>query len=225
MRIAVIVSTFPKLSETFILNQITGLLKRGHTVRIFSRYHPQERVLHSEVAEYELLERTVYLPTVPVSKWVCRFKAVGWLLRFLFTHPVVLFRVLRYLLSRQEPFSYLLFFHSLPILSFRPDVIHVHFGNNGTFYWPLKIIQPKTAFLTMFHGHDLLLGLEGGRITIVKYLGLPTKYWQIRNSPGSGFWSRELLWSVFACIMLELNRPDLLFAMDRRLVQTGFFAF
>ncbi len=162
MRIAVIVSTFPKLSETFILNQITGLLKRGHTVRIFSRYHPQERVLHSEVAEYELLERTVYLPTVPVSKWVCRFKAVGWLLRFLFTHPVVLFRVLRYLLSRQEPFSYLLFFHSLPILSFRPDVIHVHFGNNGTFYWPLKIIQPKTAFLTMFHGHDLLLGLEGG---------------------------------------------------------------
>lgn len=162
MRIAVIVSTFPKLSETFILNQITGLLKRGHSVRIFSRNRPSETLFHPEVAEYGLWEKTVYLPVVPASKWVCRLKAVLWLLRFLLTHPVVLFRVLRYLLGREESFSYFLFFHSLPILAFEPDVIHVHFGNNGVFYWPLKVMQPKTAFLTMFHGHDLLLGLEEG---------------------------------------------------------------
>ncbi len=162
MRIGVVVSTFPKLSETFILNQITGMIQRGHTVRIFSRFRPREEVFHPEVAEYGLLERTVYLPSVPVSQWGCRLKAVGWLLRFLFRHPLVLFRVLRYLLGRKEGFSYLLFFHSLEILSFAPDVIQVHFGNNGVFYWPLKPMQPETAFLTMFHGHDLLLGQEGG---------------------------------------------------------------
>ncbi|MEJ5258585.1 MAG: glycosyltransferase [Anaerohalosphaeraceae bacterium] len=162
MKIAVIVSTFPKLSETFILNQITGLLKRGHTVRIFSRFHPEEKVFHPEVTEYRLLKRTVYLPAVPTSKWACRLKAVGWLLRFLFTHPAVLFRVLRFLLCRKEPFSYLLFFHSLPILSFHPDVIHVHYGHNGNQFLPLKQIVPTSAFLTMFHGHDIHLGKEGG---------------------------------------------------------------
>jgi colanic acid/amylovoran biosynthesis glycosyltransferase len=153
---------FPKLSETFILNQITGLLRRGHSVRIFSRYRPEERVFHPEVAEYDLLSRTVYLPAVPASKWGCRLKAVFWLLRFLIAHPIVTVRVLTYLLGREEPFSYLLFFHSLPILSFRPDVIMVHFGNNGTYYWPLKEMESRGAFLTMFHGHDLLLGLENG---------------------------------------------------------------
>lgn len=162
MRIAVIVSMFPKLSETFILNQITGLVRRGHTVRIFSRFRPAETVFHPEVQEYDLLSQTVYLPTIPVSKWSCRMKAMLWLLRFFFSHPVVTVRLLRYLLGRKEPFSYLLFFHSLPILAFKPDVIDVHFGNNGSFYWPLKEIQPKAAFLTMFHGHDLLLGLQEG---------------------------------------------------------------
>jgi hypothetical protein len=34
MKIAFIVGTFPSLSETFILNQITGLIDRGHEVHI-----------------------------------------------------------------------------------------------------------------------------------------------------------------------------------------------
>jgi len=40
MRIAMFVDGFPVITETFILNQITGLLDRGHTVDVFAR-HPQ----------------------------------------------------------------------------------------------------------------------------------------------------------------------------------------
>ncbi len=36
MKIAFIVNDFPLLSETFILNQITGLIDRGHHVDIFA---------------------------------------------------------------------------------------------------------------------------------------------------------------------------------------------
>ncbi len=36
MKIAFIVELFPILSETFILNQITGLIDRGHKVDIFA---------------------------------------------------------------------------------------------------------------------------------------------------------------------------------------------
>lgn len=38
MQIAFIVGHFPRLSETFILNQVTGLIDRGHQVDIFSEY-------------------------------------------------------------------------------------------------------------------------------------------------------------------------------------------
>jgi colanic acid/amylovoran biosynthesis glycosyltransferase len=36
MRVAVLVTEFPSVSETFILNQITGLIDRGHEVGIFA---------------------------------------------------------------------------------------------------------------------------------------------------------------------------------------------
>jgi len=35
MKVAHIIDEFPVLSETFVLNQITGLLDRGHEVDIF----------------------------------------------------------------------------------------------------------------------------------------------------------------------------------------------
>ncbi|MCC7538461.1 MAG: colanic acid biosynthesis glycosyltransferase WcaL, partial [Deltaproteobacteria bacterium] len=35
MRIAVVLGGFPNLSETFILDQITGLIDRGHDVHVF----------------------------------------------------------------------------------------------------------------------------------------------------------------------------------------------
>lgn len=163
LKVAVIVSTFPKISETFILNQITGLVRRGHEVTIFSRFRPTESVVHPEVQEYDLLEKTVYFPSIPDRKWACRLKAAGCILLSFFCAPDVVIRTLRYLLGRGAPFSYPVLFSALTVLRFRPDVIHVHYGHNGNLFLPLKQIEPSAAFLTMFHGHDLLLGLEGGK--------------------------------------------------------------
>ena len=38
MKIAYVLEIFPKLSESFIVNEIVELLKNGHDVRIFSIY-------------------------------------------------------------------------------------------------------------------------------------------------------------------------------------------
>ena len=43
MKIAFIVSGFPVLSETFILNEITGLLDLGYDVQIFAEANPGEK--------------------------------------------------------------------------------------------------------------------------------------------------------------------------------------
>ena len=58
LRIAVIILEFPALNETFILDHITGLLERGHDVRIFATAPKGEPKIHEEIQRYHLLERS-----------------------------------------------------------------------------------------------------------------------------------------------------------------------
>ena len=64
MKIAFIVDRFPVLSETFVINQITGLIERGHEVHIYGR-ETYDNKLHPDVEKYKLIERTHYLPEIP----------------------------------------------------------------------------------------------------------------------------------------------------------------
>ncbi|OHB69691.1 MAG: hypothetical protein A2W23_10185 [Planctomycetes bacterium RBG_16_43_13] len=61
MKIVYLVGSFPKLSETFILNQITGLIDRGHEVEIVAYHNPKEEKVHADVIKYGLLEKTHYI--------------------------------------------------------------------------------------------------------------------------------------------------------------------
>lgn len=61
MRIAFFVQAFPSLSQTFILNQVTGLLDRGHEVVVYSEKRPKTTLVHAAVEEYGLRDRTRYL--------------------------------------------------------------------------------------------------------------------------------------------------------------------
>jgi colanic acid/amylovoran biosynthesis glycosyltransferase len=61
MRIAFVTGAFPKLSETFVLEQISGLCALGHDVRIYAFENPGEAAVHETVTEQRLLERTRYL--------------------------------------------------------------------------------------------------------------------------------------------------------------------
>ena len=58
-----LVRRFPKLSETFILNQINGLIDAGHEVDIYAG-GSDETVAHEQVHRYDLLARTRY-PDIP----------------------------------------------------------------------------------------------------------------------------------------------------------------
>ncbi|MDJ0726584.1 MAG: glycosyltransferase [Prochloraceae cyanobacterium] len=63
MRIAFIVGRFPVISETFILNQIAGLIDRGNDLDIYAvQGKPIEQTdkVHPIVEKYQLLDRTHY---------------------------------------------------------------------------------------------------------------------------------------------------------------------
>ena len=157
MRIAFLVNFFPKTSETFILNQIIGLIERGHTVDIFARYPDIDDPVHSDVKRYQLIERTRYLAIARGRK------------KRLLTGARIILKAdwnrLSLLLRSTHtwrcggPAKQLLLealFLETPLKASTYDVIHCHFGTAGVFGQHLREIGIiKGPLLTTFHGYDI----------------------------------------------------------------------
>ena len=60
MKILMVVSAFPKIHDICILNQITGLIDRGHDVHIFSFRRGDCEYVQKNVIEYDLLKKTIF---------------------------------------------------------------------------------------------------------------------------------------------------------------------
>jgi colanic acid/amylovoran biosynthesis glycosyltransferase len=72
VRIAFLPGVFPMLSETPVLNQVTGLVKRGHEVDIFGDRPRIDAPYHPSIDQFGLLKRARYRPDLPagtVSRW------------------------------------------------------------------------------------------------------------------------------------------------------------
>ncbi len=78
MKIAFLVGNFPLLSETFVINQIIGLISRGHEVDIYA-IHTDNFKTHPDVEKYHLLARTHYEPKIPENQLLRLLKAL-WLI-------------------------------------------------------------------------------------------------------------------------------------------------
>jgi colanic acid/amylovoran biosynthesis glycosyltransferase len=65
MRIAFLLQSFPAVSETFILSQVTGLIDLGHDVHVFAERRPPhneaDEPIHPDFQNYNLASRTTYL--------------------------------------------------------------------------------------------------------------------------------------------------------------------
>ncbi len=157
MRVLVIVSAFPVLSETFILNQITGLLDRGHDVHIYALRRGDLSHVHPAVERYNLLDRTSFrdhLSPHPIAR-ACRGAIL--LRRLLWHAPRMAARALNVRRFGRHAASLELLFSAAGLLDAEPfDIIHCHFGTTGVLGRMLRdigIIQG--AFVTSFYGYDL----------------------------------------------------------------------
>jgi colanic acid/amylovoran biosynthesis glycosyltransferase len=162
MKIAVIVGGFPKLSETFILRQLTGLVDLGHEVDIYARRHPREASVQPDVERYGFLRRT-YHYELPAGRLARLGRALRALARALPRHPGAMLRCLnlpRYG-SLYAVLNNILFV--APFLE-RPayDVIYCFWGGNGADFIVLKDVFPGTRFVNRFGGDDYAIGDEQG---------------------------------------------------------------
>ena len=157
MKIAFVVGAFPTLSETFVLNQITGLIDRGHEVDVFANTSGESGKVHACVEQYRLLDRTFYRPSMPAGA-PGRLLAGAWLvLRHVFRHPVAVLRALNVFRYGRRAFTLELLFGVVPWFhSKRYDIVHCHFGPNGirsAIFGEIGLLHGK--LLTTFHGHDV----------------------------------------------------------------------
>ena len=159
MKIAFFVDQFPKLSETFVLNQITGLINQGHTVDIYPASPLREALHHEDIQRYKLLGRCHYPPGVP-AKWHRRFiKGAAFWIRGLCHRRgglTDLKRAASKFRSAESLFGHLI--KTTPLRDDRPtyDIIQCHFGHNGlraALYRDAQLLAGPVV--TAFHGNDI----------------------------------------------------------------------
>lgn len=157
MKIAFFVIQFPTVSETFILNQICGLLDRGHDVRIFAHFRGNDPVVHPDVETYGLLDRTKYIPPVPAKRWSRLSKAISLCRRHGFSSWPRLIKSANFFRYGRQAASLGLLFSSIPFLDRGDfDIVHCHFGPTGLTAVLLREIGLlKGKILTTFHGVDV----------------------------------------------------------------------
>jgi colanic acid/amylovoran biosynthesis glycosyltransferase len=155
MKVAFILNTFPSLSETFILSQITGLIDQGHDVRILAERNPHESVVHADVRAYHLEKRTVYVSTPKGSKHKKRFLFAMRFLSCFLTSPLKATKLFLALIRMKGGFSYSVFYYATYFLKHRYDIIHCHFGTNGHIGVFLKKVGFCRHMIVTFYGYDV----------------------------------------------------------------------
>jgi len=159
MKIAMIVGKFPVISETFIVNQITGLLDRGHEVDIFplDTDKGDTSTIHEDVRKYKLLKQTIYLPKIPKSKFLVFLKFLRVLMTHGFQDPKMTMKFLNIFEYSKNKGLIISAIHTLSLVGKKPyDIIHCQFGNLGLDFLDYRHIdQFKGKLITQFRGFDI----------------------------------------------------------------------
>jgi colanic acid/amylovoran biosynthesis glycosyltransferase len=150
MRICVMVRGFPKLSETFILNHVAGILDRDHEVQIVAGTDPGEHIVHDSIVDYHLNDRT-HNCDIPSATTDQIRQSVNLLFRRAPYNPITFSRLLR-ASDGLEEFGECIHY-IIPFLNNDFDIVHAHFGPVGAIAGKLKSAGVFNAPLVVsFHG-------------------------------------------------------------------------
>lgn len=161
MKIVYFVESFPITSETFILNQITGMMDKGHEVYILSWSRMEITKKHSIVDKYKLLDHTHYLDDLPKTYLLRIAKFISLILINLstlhFDIIALAANAIKHYKKRINPgVPFLNIFNaSILLASIKPDIIHCQFGSLGPRGLLLmRICNLTCKLITSFRGAD-----------------------------------------------------------------------
>jgi len=163
VRIAVFTSEFPSVSQTFVLNQIVGLLEAGHEVHIYANRGCAGGPVHEDVKRYELLDRATWF-NMPRNR-IVRALGSAWIIcRLTLNGPHRGLRSARWLVGGRRMHAVQGTIHAARAFlrnQQRFDVVYCHFGGTGMIALRLKKLVLITGRLVIvFHGFDITKFIE-----------------------------------------------------------------
>jgi len=161
MKIAFLVSQFPSVAETFVLNQIVGLTNLGHDVHVFADGSVKNVKIHENYQKYELSKKTHYYG-IPETKLLRIVKGILLFIKYLPSNYGVIFRSLNIYRYGKASLSLSLLFTTIRLLEKGPfDIIHSQFGTLGLIATSLNQLLPnKCKLVTSIRGHDVTVFLK-----------------------------------------------------------------
>ncbi len=156
MRIAHILYEFPDRC-TFILDQITGLIDRGHDIFIFADTRKPHEPIHPDVAKYGLERFTHLFPSMPAHPGAAIAKGIGLAVQNAPRMPVKMLRSLNVLKYGRHAYSLRLLYAAASLPRVQDyDIIHCHFGPyglKGSLLRDIGLLRGK--LVTSFYGYDV----------------------------------------------------------------------
>jgi colanic acid/amylovoran biosynthesis glycosyltransferase len=152
VKIAFLVGRFPVLSETFVLNQITSLIERGHDVSIFAECEGVESSVHPDVDRFGLRDRVRYerMPDRAIAR-AMRLPAM-WASGRSARRALNAARYGRAAASLRLAWAARFFQDSPPF-----DIVHCHFGALGLKAALARDVGAlRGCIVTAFHGEDVI---------------------------------------------------------------------
>jgi colanic acid/amylovoran biosynthesis glycosyltransferase len=178
VRIAFLVYGFPVVSETFILNQITGLLDAGHDVEIHAAAVSNAASAHPDVERYRLRQRTWYhdMPRSPLRRLG---HAAGLVIRTgAWRRPAVVARALDVRKHGRPALALGLLYSTVSFMERAPyDIVHCQFATLAPTALALHEVGALSGRLVVsFRGTDLTTrraGVDWGAVFRGGHLFLP----------------------------------------------------
>jgi colanic acid/amylovoran biosynthesis glycosyltransferase len=157
LKVCFILASFPSVSETFVLRQMTGLVAQGHEIMIYAGMRGDERTAHEALLRKGLLSRARFYHDKPAARWRRLLKGIWLFLKMLGRAPGVAFAAVNVFRYGREASSFNLLFKAHAFLEAGDfDVILAHFGQNGLVGLQMKELGAlKGKLVTVFHAVDL----------------------------------------------------------------------
>lgn len=160
LRIAIVVGTFPTISETFIVNQINALIAAGHDVQVFAFKKGKTHQVHGSLTTHDLLSNVAYYQKKKQSHFKNYVVFLKWLFSNLFTiRWGELLKTLNVFRHGKKALKLDVYFAAQWFLVGKKyDIIHSHFGPNAQRIAMLKSMgfMKNSKLITTFHGYDLI---------------------------------------------------------------------
>ena len=167
---------FPSRSQSFILNQIAGLIDLGHEVDVYANKKGDYENSHVGIDTSELVRRTYYFLNggsgMPVNKLMRVAKGLHLLHQAWQIGETGLLRYLDIRKFGRNAASLDLFYKSRVFLQKQSyDIIHSHFGPNGQIGVALKDTGAiKGKVITTFYGYDVSTYVKKNGADVYKFL-------------------------------------------------------